>query len=263
MGEGIGILYAILGLLAGGFLNLCCERLPNRETLLEPPHCSYCGRVRGPLRWLAVLGYMFGRGHCRSCGAPIPLRSVALEILTTSAFAFLWRKIGPSPKLFFLTIYTSIFILVTFIDLEHRLIPNIVIYPAISLALFGGFVDNYRLALLGGAIGFFSAFLFYLLGRFFVVIAERLGASRIKEVPFGPGDVKLAAFIGLVVGFPGIIFALILGVLVGGVGAGLFLLFGRPLSPFTPIPYGPFLSIGGFTMMIYGQELIKWYLGAF
>jgi prepilin signal peptidase PulO-like enzyme (type II secretory pathway) len=135
------------------------------------------------------------------------------------------------------------------------------------LALVGGFFDNYRLALLGGAIGFFSALLLYLLGKLFVAFAERLTASRITEVPFGPGDVKLAAFIGLVVGFPAIVFALVLGALVGGLGAGAFLffkaLFRRPPSPFTPIPYGPFLSIGGFTMMIYGKEFIEWYLNTF
>jgi leader peptidase (prepilin peptidase)/N-methyltransferase len=158
--------------------------------------------------------------------------------------------------------------LVAVIDLEHCLILNIVTLPAILLALGGPLFDlqlGYRSALLGGVLGFALACLIYLLGALFVALLERWRGRSIDEVAFGDGDVKLATFIGLVTGFPGIIFALLIAILVGGIVAALLLVvkavFQRRYVPFMVILYGPFLIFLGIAMMLYGRKIVEWCLG--
>jgi leader peptidase (prepilin peptidase)/N-methyltransferase len=88
----------------------------------------------------------------------------------------------------------------------------------------------------------------------------------VNEVPFGFGDVTLGAFVGLITGLPGVFLALLITLLGAGLGAALFLLVRivilRRYTLFTPIPYGPFLVLGGFIMMVYGPEILGWYISA-
>jgi leader peptidase (prepilin peptidase)/N-methyltransferase len=129
-------------------------------------------------------------------------------------------------------------------DLEHRLIPNPIILPAILIAGVGGCLQRDPLpTLAGGAIGFAS---FYL-----IALARRGG--------MGGGDVKLAAFIGLASGFPAVLVALIAAILLGGVAA-LILVVTRVRGLKSYIPYGPFLVAGGFLAVLYGSQIVTWYL---
>jgi leader peptidase (prepilin peptidase)/N-methyltransferase len=190
------------------------------------------------------------------------------ELATALLFAFLWQRYGPSPRLFFETIYTTIFILLFVVDLEHRLILHVTTLPAIVLAIVGSlFLDRqgytWRLALLGGGTGFLIVLGMYLFGHLFIRLVEWMRGQEIDQVAFGFGDVTLATFIGLVVGFPNVIFALLLGVLLGGAGGAIYWLvkavIRRDYSPFTPIPYGPFLIASGWSLMIWGQTVLRWY----
>jgi len=108
-------------------------------------------------------------------------------------------------------------------------------------------------------------FVIYLLGVLFARVMARLRGRPINEVAFGAGDVKLALFIGLVTGLPGVIFALVIGIFLGGLFAGAYLLWmvlvRRRYSAFTAIPYGPFLVVGALVMMLYGPAVIQWYAG--
>ena len=143
--------------------------------------------------------------------------------------------------------HTSVLILLTITDLEHRRIPNKVIVPAIAVAALTSpllFYTGWYLALIGGAIGY---------GFFW--LAAVIGGKALGRGAMGGGDVKLAAFIGLITG-PGVIIALVLTILAGGIISALLLLV-RVVNLRSGIPYGPFLVLGGFVTMVWGQQIMN------
>jgi len=240
------LLYALLGLAISSFLNVCIDRLPEGKSIVAPPsHCPYCGRRLAPFDLIPVISYLLLKGRCRYCGAPIPRRILLVESITGPLFVLLWYRYGPSLQLLLATLYTCFFIVIFFIDLEHHLVLNRVIMPAILVALLTAPVTPHHALvelLVGGAIGF---------GLLFLI-------ALVYPAGMGMGDVKLAAFIGLVVGFPSVFVALLLSFVVGGlIGGGLLLsgLKGRK----DPIPFAPFLVGSGMLAMLYGTQIIDWY----
>jgi leader peptidase (prepilin peptidase)/N-methyltransferase len=244
------VLFALLGLLVGGLVNQLGSDLPVRRCLTRP-HCPYCGRERPWWQWFALPAYLIGRAGCPSCGAPISLRRPLVEIGLAVAYGYLWIVLAPSVKLVFYLIYSTIFALILITDLEHRLILNVVMYPAILLAIVASLFRpdmTWWSALAGGAIGFV----------FF------LGAALVGNVFFGSGalgggDVKLAAFVGLITGFPLVIEALVLALLIGA-GVSLILLATRLRGLRDYIPYGPFLIAGAILTLLWGYPVAGWFL---
>jgi len=150
-------------------------------------------------------------------------------------------------------VYISVLVLVTATDLEHRLIPHRFILPAILVALLASFfVDwmTWKAALLGGVVGLVFFGLAY-------GIAALLYPGKLA---LGMGDVTLSTFVGLAVGFPGALVAVMLGVLMGGLFSAILLL-SRRVTLRTAIPYGPFLVLGGLVAMFWGQSITRWWLG--
>jgi leader peptidase (prepilin peptidase)/N-methyltransferase len=239
------LLYAGVGLLVGGALNVLADTLPGR-TRLRMSYCAHCDGQRQPVVWLATTGYLLMQGRCPNCGAPVPLRNVLVELTTAVAFALLYNRYGLTGHLLLVSAYTAILILVTVTDLEHRLILNQVIGPAILLALIAGWFTpglSWRQALVGGLVGF---------GFFYV-------AALLYPGGMGAGDVKLAAFIGLITGFPVVILALLVTIMAGGL-ISLVLVVTRIRSLRDAIPYGPFLVIGGAFALFWGQPIVDSYL---
>lgn len=259
--------YIVLGILVGQLLVWLADRLPDRRSLLSTTICPVCGKSLDNLspagRWAVTLG----RRGCQSEGERIRWRSLAIILVTAAGFGFLWSRHALPQNLIPLSVYWSIFVLITVIDLEHRLILHIVIFPAWAAAIIGAFFTTepgiWRV-LLGGLTGFLLMFFVYLLSKPFVKLMAKRRGQPIDEVPFGAGDVTLATFIGLVTGFPGVVFALVIGILVGFVGALAYLLWEafvrKRYVAFTAIPYGPFLVIGALVMMIYGEQIVYWYV---
>jgi leader peptidase (prepilin peptidase)/N-methyltransferase len=257
------VLYALLGLLIGALLNLAADQLPRWRRLRRKPFCPYCDQPRPPWAWISSLAYLRFKPVCGHCGAPISWRHLLVELGTAALYAFLWYRyaLGGEMVLFLLyTVYSTIFVLVLVIDLEHRLILNTVMYPAWILALLGSLVHPTpffcRRALLGGALGFGLLFLVYLGGKLFVKALSKVRGRPINAVAFGFGDVRLGAFVGLVLGFPDVFTGLFIAILLGGL-AGLFYWFVyaiilRRYSLFTAIPYGPFLVLGAMAVMFFG-----------
>jgi prepilin signal peptidase PulO-like enzyme (type II secretory pathway) len=144
----------------------------------------------------------------------------------------------------------GVFLLIVVTDLEHRLILNVVVLPAAALFILLGSLDPTRgpvKTLLGGLVGFAGFFLLYLLGGVFGRAVSRIRGEPLAEVPFGFGDVNLAGLIGLAVGWPGVVVALLLGIFAAGAFSLLYLgwmAVRRKYSAFTPFPYGPFLVLG-------------------
>jgi len=239
--------YALLGWLVGLLINHAADILPERETLRQLPACTRC-RTRRPVKaWSALAAYAWGNTRCFRCGQ-LRLyldRALAVELGTPVFFAFLWGRYGPSPELVLISIYTAILILITVTDLEHRLIFNAVVLPAIVGGLLASFFDpglSWKLAVLGGAVGFILSYL----------------AALFARGGLGGGDVTLSAFLGVIVGFPYILLSLLFGIFLGGLTA-LLLLLSRRVGLKTYIPYGPFLTITGWIMLIWRTEIWNYY----
>ncbi len=258
--------YALLGLIVGALLNHVATRLPRREPLGALPECPGCQRPHHPLEWVGIVALLTGRRRCPACGFVSSLRAPAVELFTALLFAYLWGRYGPSTQLALFSLYSIVFILVVVTDLEHRLILHAVMLPAIAFALVAAFFrddTSYRLLWFGGLLGFLLVFAIYLAGPLFVRLWGRARGQTAAEVPFGFGDVTLSTFIGLAVGFPGIIFVLFIGFFLGGIAA-LAIIFSRLLlqrryTALTVIPYGPFLVIGGMLILLYGPQIMGAY----
>jgi leader peptidase (prepilin peptidase)/N-methyltransferase len=256
-------IFVLLGMVVASFLNACCDRLPVGESIVYPPsHCPACRHRLRVKDLIPVFSYLWLRGRCRYCQAPIPRRLLWVEIGTGVLFGYLyWHYMvwhhGSGIELAVAAFYCSLFIVLLVIDLEHRLILNKVVYPAMALALLLSILFSFFLSpldivpgILEAAIGGGIGLVLFLL----VVIVSRGG--------MGWGDVKLAALIGLVTGFPLIFVALLLAVIVGGLVAGLLLTL-KVKGRREAIPFAPFLSLAAIATLLWGSNILGWYLSLF
>ncbi len=240
----------LVGLLIGGAINHLGMDLAARRAISEP-HCPYCGRERPWWQWLSLPVYLIGRAQCPSCGAPIGVRYPLVEIGVGVTFGYLWIRFGASARTLFYALYSVVLAIVLVTDLERRLILDVVTYPAMLLALVGSFFVPYITwwsALIGGAIGW---------GFFYA--AALIGNHAFGVGALGLGDVKLAAFVGLITGFPLVVEALVLTILAGAAISLLLLVTGlRGLKDY--VPYGPFLIIGAMITLLWGYPIAFWFL---
>ena len=246
----IYLVFALLGLLVGMIINMLADELPARERPGRP-RCIQCRYQYAPAEWLAWGRRIWGGGRCPDCGLPTRVRTLLVELVTAGLFAILPLFLEQPVDLFFGALYVAILILVVVTDLEHRLILHVVTVPGTLLALVGSvFISGNSLlfALLGAALGFVVFFSFFWLGK----------------VLFGPGalgfgDVTLATMMGAMVGFPAIIFALVLGIFLGGFLTFFLLVVGQ-LTLRSHVAYGPYLAVAGIVVVVWGEELLNWYL---
>lgn len=244
------ILAALFGAAVGSFLNVCIDRLPAGRSLFRPAsHCEACGHPLHPQDLVPVLSYLWLRGRCRYCRAPVPLRLPLVEAGTAGLFALLAHRFqGINLQFLVAAYYASLFLVIAIIDLDHGLILNKLVYPALALALPLSLIqqDNSPLsAIIGAGIGLALALV-----------------PLLFPGGMGWGDVKMSALMGLALGFPQTLVALGLAVSAGGAVAAL-LLVARIKGRREAIPFGPFLSLGAVAALLWGQRLLGWYLGLF
>lgn len=241
--------FALLGLLVGGLVNALGSDLPARRGLTVP-HCRRCGRSRPWWEWLSTVAYIAGRGRCRACDARISALRPLVELGLAVGYAYLWARFGLEARTLIYGVYFAILALILITDIERRLILNVVTYPAIALAgLASLFTPGMRWweAFVGGAL----AFVFFL-------VAAAVGHALFGSGALGVGDIKLAAFVGLITGFPLVIEALLITLISGAVVSFLLLVTGiRRLRD--PIPYGPFLVLGAVVTLLWGRPIAIWF----
>lgn len=262
-------------------LNRAADNLPPpaRLPLWETPRCPHCGSTRLLLEQVGILAFVLRRDHCHACGAPLSLRLPILELFTAALFGWLAGREPFSLYLILLSFFTAILLLIAVIDLEHKLILNVLCLPATVLALLaspiilaGQAVPPEQLqlsligvSLLGAASGYLITLGIYGLGALFVRLVNRRSKERVNTVAFGMGDVKLAGLLGALIGFPAIFYGLVYAVLLGGVGALVVLVWRmarrQGYSAFMAIPYGPFLIAAGWAFLVWNPELLNWILG--
>ena len=261
------VIFALLGTAIGSFLNVCIDRLPAGRSLIRPPsYCDACNQRLSPRDLIPVFSYLWLRGRCRYCRIRIPQRVFWVELGSGLLFAFLYyywyRQYGLSVAEFaVIAFYCCLFIVIGVIDLEHKIILNKIVYPAALVALVvNAFLPQAGLlhlpwpealngivnSIIGGAIGFLMLLI----------------PALINPRGMGWGDVKLAGLIGLVTSSKLVFAALFLGVIVGGlVAAGLLLLKVKKRKEL--IPFGPFLSLATIATLLWGGDILTWYLALF
>lgn len=240
------VFIAVLGAATGSFLNVVIHRLPRSESLVHPgSHCPGCDTPVAPRDNVPLLSWLWLRARCRSCGEHISARYPLVELTCLITFAAVVLARGVGPELFLLLPFSALLIAVAGIDLEHRIIPNKLVVPALVYGLAVGALvdlDGMPERLIAGA----GAFAFLLV------------AALAYPAGMGMGDVKLAGVMGLYLGVsvvPALFAAFLAGTVVGLVimareGAG---------ARKKGVPFGPFLALGGLLAVLAGPELIELY----
>ena len=275
----IGFVFMV-SLLVGSFLNVVIYRLPimmqkqwecdcrdlledelkskakdkkqAKFNLLKPD--SHCPGCKAPVKaWqnIPVISYLLLRGKCHKCSTPISARYPLIELFTAIASSVVAWKMGYSAQAALMILITWCFVSLIFIDIDHMLLPDEITLPLLWMILLastqGVFLSPEK-ALWGAAIGYLSLWSVYWL---FKLVTGKEG--------MGYGDFKLMAVVGAVVGAIKLPMVILMSSLVGAViGIAGIVLAGRDGSK--PIPFGPYIAIAGWIVMLWGQEIFNWYI---
>jgi leader peptidase (prepilin peptidase) / N-methyltransferase len=253
------VLAGVLGLVFGSFATVAAHRIPRREGFVAGrSRCPGCGHVITAAENIPVVSYLVQRGRCRHCGEAISWRYPAIELTTGALFVLATLRFGPSVEAVVFAAFFWALVVLSAIDLEHKLLPNRVVYP-VFLAGWAGLaiaalVDGEPGRLLDAAVG---AAIFG--GLLFLV-------AFIYPAGMGGGDVKLAFVLGTFLGYAGGIAVTLVGMflafLLGGViGVIVMLVTGGDRK--YQVPFGPFLASGTVAAIFLGVALKDAYLGSF
>lgn len=247
-----------MGLVIGSFSNVCIHRIPLGENIVAPrSRCPNCRDLIKAYDNIPLLSFLFLKGQCRSCGHQISWQYPVVELLTGLLFALTVFHFGVTTHTVLLLAFVTALVVVTFIDLEHQIVPDVITLPGIAIGLAwsvvayflpgqhnpAGFSPPAPLdALLGTVVG---GGLLYV-----VAVASRGG--------MGGGDIKLMAMVGAFLGWRAALLTIFLGTLSGSAIALLLLASGKKGRK-DPIPFGPFLVLGALLSLFWGDELIAAY----
>jgi len=243
----------ILGLIIGSFSNVCIFRIPKKESIVFPSsHCTSCQHRIKAIDNIPVLSYIFLKGKCRNCGEKISIRYPTVELLTAVIYILIYSIYGWTIITLIYLILSSALIIISFIDLDEQIIPDEISLPGIILGFIISFFMPY--------ITVYNSFFGILAGGGIIYIIAILGSAIFKKEAMGGGDVKLAAMIGAFLGWKLVILSLFVGFFMGAV-AGLFLIGLKIKSKEDLIPFGPFIVLGSFIAMFWGNNILSWYFG--
>ncbi len=264
---------ASLGAIIGRFLNVVIHRVPREESIAFPAsHCPSCGTAIRPYDNIPVVSWAVLRGRCRSCRAPISARYPAVELLTGVLFALVYLlHSGLTLSLPFDLAFVAAVVALVFIDAEHMILPNVITYPGFALALVARAVvpNLYGVASFGD--GQLPAWLLSLAGA---LLGAAVGAGFLWAVGWlwerargveamGLGDVKMMLMVGAYLGWPLTLLTIFVGVLTGSV-AGVAAMARRGERDMQMLlPFGIFLGLGSLVSLLFGTQLIDWYVAKF
>ncbi len=249
------ILFGLLSLCWGSFLNVVIYRVPLGLSLSHPPStCPACSKRIKPQDNIPILSYLMLRGRCRSCGARVSPRYIFVEALTPAVMMILFFKLGLGWAFAAMAVFTSALIVLAFIDYDHKLLPDKIVFPTAAVGLvYAAFRPDMSLgqALLGAAVG--GGFLLLVFGLYYLV--------RRKE-GLGMGDVTMMVMVGLYLGWPKTVLTLILGSFAGAL-AGAVVMAVRKKDLQFALPFGTFLAPAAYVALVWGDRIITAYLSLF
>lgn len=246
----------LLGIVVGSFLNVCIHRLPRGLSIVKPPSaCPECKTPIKPWENIPIISYIFLMGKCRVCKKGISIQYPAVELLNGILYLVVFKSFGIGWHLPVLFAFASAMIVITLIDLEFQIIPDVITLPGIVIGLIGAsflIPDPFTPLLpvvglknsLSGLL--FGGGLFYL-----IAVLSRGG--------MGGGDIKMMAMVGAFMGWKAILLTTFVASLTGSI-VGIFLMIFKGKGRKTKIPFGPFLALGSLITLFFGGEILRWYL---
>lgn len=257
-----GIIF-VFGLVIGSFISVLIYRIPQGESIVSPPSaCRSCGSRLTLQDLIPVLSYIFLRGKCRHCTERIPARYLLVELITAGTFITLYYKFGLSVPFFAFAYLLTILIAIFFIDIDHRIIPNGLVLAGLAGG-FAVFVYNCISPMpeVFADTKWWTPLAGLLPGSAFLLIVAIVGSLLYKtDDAMGMGDVKLMAPVGLFLGWKLCLIALFVSVILGGLLSLLLMVTGIKKRKDT-VAFGPFIVVGTFITIMWGWEILYWYLG--
>lgn len=270
----ITVFVLLFGLIVGSFLNVCIIRLPTGGSIAHPPsHCPRCGQGISFYDNIPVLSFLLLRGKCRRCGEAISLRYPVVELINGLVYLLVLHEFGISGEALLVMLLCSSLIVITFIDYDHQIIPDVITLPGMIAGLLFAPLFMSELAsplpfglghLLPQTGPYLTGFLNSLIGLILgggPLLAIGWTWEKLRKVEaMGGGDIKLMGMVGSFLGWKCALLTIMLGAVAGSV-AGISLIVFKQHNMEKVIPFGPFLAVGAFASAFYGGEIITWYLG--
>ena len=245
----------LLGAIVGSFLNVCIYRIPAGESVVSPG--SRCPGCQKAIRWyqnIPVLSYLLLRGRCASCGIRISPRYPLVEALTGVLLLLVFHAFGLQWATLVYWVFVAALVTITFIDLDHQIIPDVISLPGIPVGFLASFAVpwlSWSDSLIGILAGGGSLYL--------VAVGYEL---LTKKEGMGGGDIKLLAMMGAFLGWQAVLPIIFLSSFIGSlIGVPLMLIKGADTR--LAIPFGPFLALAAVIYLLWGRQMIAWYLSLF
>ena len=247
-----GAIAFVFGLCVGSFLNVCIYRIPAGKSIVHPG--SACPRCQAAIRIydnIPLFSYILLGGKCRHCKTAISARYPLVELLSGIFAICAFLKFGATPAALIYFAFIAALLAITFIDIDHRIIPDVISLPGIIVFFLAAlalpemtWIQSLLGVVIGGGSLFLVAWVYHLLT---------------KKEGMGGGDIKLLAMIGALIGWKGVFFTIFVSSAVGTlVGFAAMIVTRQNMK--LAVPFGPFLAIGAISYIFFGPELIHWYL---
>ena len=248
----MNIFITFLGAALGSFLNVLIYRLPEETSIIFP--ASRCPHCRKAIRFydnIPVISYILLKGRCRECHEKISFRYPLVELITAVLSLLLFWKFGLTFQYLFSFIFVCALMVITFIDLDHQIIPDVITLPGIPIFFLAAvFAMNLR---------FLDAFLGFLIGGGCLYGIAFVYELVTKREGMGGGDIKLLAMIGAFLGWQSLLFVLLVSsLLCAVVGISVMMVKGQDMK--YAVPFGPFLSFAAVAYIFFGDYAIRLFL---
>ena len=243
------------GTIIGSFLNVCIYRIPARQSIVSPG--SRCPKCLSEICWyqnIPIISWIVLRGRCANCRIPISVRYPLVEGATGVLFLLVFLRFGWQAATPLYWLFVSALIVVTFIDFDHQIIPDVISLPGIPLGFFCSFFIPW--------VGWLDSLLGILAGGGSLYLVAYIYEALTKKEGMGGGDIKLLAMIGAFLGWKAILPVILLSSLLGTL-VGIPLMLMQKADGKLALPFGPFLAVGALTTLFYGPELMRWYLSLY
>jgi len=264
-----------IGACIASFLNVVIWRVPRGESIVSPP--SHCPKCNAAIKWyqnIPIVSWLALRGRCVSCRAPISPRYILIEMLGGALFLAIFIRFGATLTTLVLWIWAAFAIAGSFIDFDHKLLPDFATVGGMVLGVvFGGAECVLHAptlsALIPSSLSELLNSYFYLLtslsglvfGFSMLGLVRYFGSKAFKREAMGLGDVFLMGAIGALFGPVAVLFALILSSLLGSVvGLSMVAVSKTKIGRLVEIPFGPYLYLASFVWIFWGDSLVRWYL---
>lgn len=251
------IISFIMGITFGSFFNVCIFRIPEKKSIANPPsHCYNCNTRLKPIDLVPILSWTLLRGKCRYCGQKISPRYALVELLTGILFVLVYNVYKMNVITIYYLLLVSLLVIITFIDIDHYIIPDgLIIFGSVFALIFNAVGEGIGIGIKDSVLGSLIC------GGGMLALICIIELIVKKEV-MGGGDIKFFAMTGLFLGIKGGLLTTLLSVYIGAIYGIITIIYSKIKKQEynSMIPYGPFISVGALITVLCGTNIINWYM---